>query len=425
MAGTLLGSKWQALQLDPLQKQIVAEIVQYSFAKVSARVAHVVKAPKLKLKKKPVQTLDSSPSKPADSPNKSGLQTYTSREERKMIEAAKAREATQRIRQWRHNASQSRSPLKTYEQLLEEERDTQRQQDLEKQRRVRVEQQDRMQKLKALNERHKREQERLQQLKPMTPQKPLYVELEERFQNEVQLPALQQRKHELARKRDLSNSFTLENVMSHARWYNAVRQSSRTRFSPPQYKRHSYSSSLGAHLVELDKTQADHEERQRQEERRRVRDRQMQYASIVKSVHTPTVDRFKAKEIELRLEILKNPVVKRVRPANSEQTWKPRKYPKNPLVPEPKTPLQSKATDYLSECRERRKEAPPESGLEKPKAARKVAERIEQQALRLENSVVDNPTIPSSVKHLQNVNDLLLKSAKAKLSVLANMSSDN
>lgn len=59
----------------------------------------------------------------------------------------------------------------------------------------------------------------------------------------------------------------------------------------------------------------------------------------------PRVDICKSKEMELRLEKLKNPVMKKF--FSTEDQWKPRKYQKNPLIPEAKPSKKFEKINYL------------------------------------------------------------------------------
>lgn len=126
------------------------------------------------------------------------------------------------------------------------------------------------------------------------------------------------------------------------------------------------SNSRGARLLKDDKKYLEEDQR-RMQERLELMDRQRKYSNNVKELFSPTVDKFKQKELELRLEKFKYPIRKDPfrRSGDSAKSgfaleydgglnWRPRRFSPNLMVPTPKPPPEPKVVDYLADLRRKR-----------------------------------------------------------------------
>jgi hypothetical protein len=204
------------------------------------------------------------------------------------------------------------------------------------------------------------------------------------------------------------------------------------------------------------------DKKQREEEERQARDRlrliekRTRYAELVKEMFIPKTDPTKLMEIEERKKKLHNgpnkpSSVKEWKAeretsvdamsdgeTNAKKNWKPRKFKKNPLVPEPKAKPEPKLVDYLGERRKQRDSYEVEGNIshirvnwedelqkedlspeEKKRRIQEKAAKIEKQVRKSEMLLKSaSPTNLHVLEHHEAVGDALIGSIKAKLALL-------
>ena len=188
--------------------------------------------------------------------------------------------------------------------------------------------------------------------------------------------------------------------------------------------------------------QAKQEKDQASEARKRLLEKKQRYALLVKEMFAPAIDPAKQKELEIIKEKLAHPVshlhknsTSRSLSDNPEtvQQFQPRKFRDNPMLPKPKPRREPvDVVDYLAKQRNNRASSQVMTGkLEciqvqedldqtaRALALKHQADRLEKEARRREALLSQlSPTMPGALDAHENLNDALISSIRAKLSLL-------
>lgn len=195
--------------------------------------------------------------------------------------------------------------------------------------------------------------------------KPLYLKIEENYEEQVLMPELEKKKAELARKREFLQPIRRSEILDHMKKYqetaieSQVRREIQIKNKQLEFK---YNSSACAMKSRFTDRVLEEEKKKKEEMEKAGHDRiqlvekKKKYADIVKEMFVPSIDEFKKQEMLLIQERLKNPVrIKLTEKSISDEENKPkRKWKKNPMVPEPPPKKEAKVVDYLAEKRKKR-----------------------------------------------------------------------
>jgi hypothetical protein len=344
--------------------------------------------------------------------------------------------------------------------------------DIEGMKRLRAEEEEaeKQQRLAEMRMRAEARQEKSEQLRKaeqdyrkLMANRPLYQQIEENYSAGRIMPELERRKEELAKKRQGFRPMNREELDEHARHLEELRQELELRRAKEKSSKllDDRVESSSRHLASkftYSVIQQDNELKQAQavehQEKKRLAAKKKQYASIVKEMFTPTVDSLKQKEMVLIKERLKNPVKSLPKRSTSSvprensmidsiegMSASPvissrRKFKKNPMIPEQRAKLEPKHIDYLGDRRKVREnyaydgvsvkgghwnELEDESMDPEVKAQilKRKAQRAEKEVKRHElllSSV--HPADINGLEAVDKVNDMLIGSIRAKLSML-------
>lgn len=347
--------------------------------------------------------------------------------------------------------------------------------DAEEQKRLKAEEEEykKQQRLAEMRAKAEARQEKSEQLRKaeqdyrkLMQNKPLYKKIEENYTSERMMPGLERRKEEIAKKRQGFRPLNREELEEHARhidemkreleYKRAKEKSVRTLDEQPVTSQRNLASKFTYSVLQHD-TEAKAALEKELQERKRLAEKQKQYAAIVKEMYTPTIDSLKQKEMHLMQERLKNPVKSLAKRSSSsvprdsmmthvnsslgeDYASSPKmshpKFKKNTMIPEKKPKPEPKKVDYLGERRKFRdtyahgevrivSEEWNEFNAEdldiESKAAllKRKAERVEKAAKRQELLLSSaNPADINGLEAVDQVNDMLIGSIKAKLSLL-------
>lgn len=197
-------------------------------------------------------------------------------------------------------------------------------------------------------------------------------------------------------------------------------------------------ASVFTHSVLEQEKKAREEAEQVAEARKKLQEKKQRYALLVKEMFAPAVDPLKRKEMEMIKEKLAAshlPKVSTARSLPSEPVlFKPPRFKENPMVPRPPPKREAKVADYLLEQRQNREKAvfqvsgnldldlsvDPEADDErKAHLLKERTEKLEREAKRRELLLSQaSPTSAGALDAHENLNDALITSIKAKLSLL-------
>lgn len=287
---------------------------------------------------------------------------------------------------------------------------------------------------KELEDAQMRKAQYAEQLK----EKPLHKKIEEKYFEQVEMKELERRKEELAKKRQIFQPLNKSELIEHARKHDQIlREKERNPSAPHVSESHSYHSKFLSEVMKRDSELRAEEERILREKLKRVENKKI-YANCVREMYVPPVDKFKQMEIILRMEKMKNPVIKKkynIEGSTAAQSDSELKR----VVKKKKTSeeiltgkrAKSKVIDYLAEQRNKRKnfdvdedyedEFDVDEELEDWQKAQKFnekAKKLEKKARKAE--MVLNPT-DTSLKNIdatQKVDSMIISSIRAKLNAL-------
>ena len=166
--------------------------------------------------------------------------------------------------------------------------------------------------------------------------KPLYVKIEENYEDQVLMPELEKKKAELARKRELFQPIRKHEIIEHMKRYqeysyeSQVRREQSLKNKEIEFK---YNNSAGVfkskfteNILEEERLKKEEQEKIEQEKKKLI-EKKKKYSSIVKEMFIPSVDVFKRQEMLLIQEKLKHPVTIKLTENRSisDEENKPRK----------------------------------------------------------------------------------------------------
>eukprot|EP01022_Parablepharisma_sp_SALTPOND_P008020 TRINITY_DN135082_c1_g1_i1.p1 TRINITY_DN135082_c1_g1~~TRINITY_DN135082_c1_g1_i1.p1 ORF type:complete len:497 (-),score=94.12 TRINITY_DN135082_c1_g1_i1:2746-4236(-) len=201
--------------------------------------------------------------------------------------------------------------------------------------RIRKLKEESMQKHKQVKEQRQKELEELkihqQKMKMIPEHERLYKKLEERYEKEVMLPMLEQKKQELAKKRGECRKISTEEISEHYRKYRSIVHERTERRKEELEKRLEEENRIRMHQKELrssiteqiQKQYNEFKERQMENQQRKksIRNKMVNYASLVKELKPVTVDELKVAELKKQIESLKHPVRQPKDPKDIKQQY--------------------------------------------------------------------------------------------------------
>jgi len=319
------------------------------------------------------------------------------------------------------------------------------QEKLQKEQELKVQQQ-RQQKVQEMHQKsilRKKELESHKKILREKPEfeKPLYVKLEENFKNNFELPELERRKAELAKKR-LNSSINHEDIKNHKKKYYQVQQENEQR-RKKQLESNSIDNSVHSSMQTksyqsvVEETQSKKTaQTQREELRKQMLSKQRQYGNLVREMFVPRIDPFKKKEMQLRKEAMS---LKRPRPIRREESSLKRlshvehKLRKRPVAKSTTPNIERKKSyvDYLALRRNERKKFDEELKYYQEKAKVDLGSANDYESLKDSIEKADkvlrkgeymikssSPTNFYGIQLEENINQTLLESVRAKLQFL-------
>lgn len=345
----------------------------------------------------------------------------------------------------------------------------------EEQKRLRTEEEEykKQQRLADMRAKAEARQERSEQLRKaeqdyrkLVQEKLITKKLDEVFLFDRMMPELERRKEELAKKRQGFKPINREELEEHARHVDEMRRehelkrlrekSARQLDEQAALSQRHLASKFTYSVIHQD-TEAKAALEREQLEKKRLAEKKRKYAEIVKEMFTPTIDSLKQKEMQLMQERLKNPVKSFAKRSQSSVPREDsrsqvhssldkdlsnspklshRKFKKNTMIPDKKPKPQPMHVDYLGERRKYREtyalgdvnvretdwsDVHDESMDPEVKALllKRKVQRVEKEAKRQELLLSSiNPSDINGLEAVDKVNDMLIGSIKAKLSML-------
>ncbi|CAG9323165.1 unnamed protein product [Blepharisma stoltei] len=291
--------------------------------------------------------------------------------------------------------------------------------------------------------------------------KPFYIVMEEKYKNEIEMPELEKRKIELAKKRQQVQPISLEEILDHAKKYKEITKEAQLRREREKHKWGMDNSIQSFTTPSRTQTYYDSESKEEElkrdhDERLKKREKQKRYGEIVRELFYPTIDekkRFEIQKIKDRLNLPK--ILKPIKESTYEKLnrstdaiqgieKKPKKVKKERNISEhvSKTPdVKSKTivVDYLAERRAEKSHL--EHDLhrlftkqevhwnddfsdipfaEKAKLIKEKSKSIEKTA-RMHEILAKStsPTHPEALKIEEHINEMLLQAVRAKLNLIS------
>lgn len=157
---------------------------------------------------------------------------------------------------------------------------------------------------KKLQRRHEMEITKLHFL-DKTPEtvKPKFVIMEEKYKNEIEMPELERRKLELAKKRQKLGSVGIEEIAEHAKIYKEIAKEAQIRRDREKIKRgidntvYNYTSPTKASKINYESEAPDEKMRREHDEKVKKSEKIRRYGEIVKELFYPTIDENKRAEM--------------------------------------------------------------------------------------------------------------------------------
>lgn len=336
----------------------------------------------------------------------------------------------------------------------EREESLQRRQDIEKQEKLRLEQEyqlkkdsEKINRLKTLKEQSEKRKIQLnlsKQIESPVKYLPLFKQIEDNYYLNHQMPELERRKRELESKRELFKPISLSEIREHAEKSKQMLDIVKTRKKNVSCQLrdkifHDMRTKFTEIVLENDKKLRQEPELLKQA-KKKLAEKKKKYAKLVGELYHPSVDKFKEQEMKLIKARLEFPVKFKIRDSintnSSSQhsrslSAQNRKWKKNSMLPDPPEPKKmGKKTLYLEEQRNKRDRSLDirkigldwEHELSKITDSREKQRFLKKKAKVLENEAknyerfLDGERINLEVA--DHVNDLLINSIRAKLSYL-------
>lgn len=290
--------------------------------------------------------------------------------------------------------------------------------------------------------------------------KPRYVQIEQRYEESIALPNLEEKKHRLAELRKYFAPIKHEELQEHAKHYDEMK---RTQIEATQHKykqpKHTDPDPSKLYYKGRYGEIVDQEDREFKEalvkqdvERRRLIEKRKQYGVLVTDIYKPETNFRLTADVKQREATIKNTRTSLLSPPKSgsittrksynvkdidfRKSIETKAFKPNPMVPKPKEKKSPKQLDFLAEQRKRRDriflEMEPRN-IDKmswdetnmPETTRERGELILKADKQIERAkrqdLVLSSVNPASLKNLQareEVDDAIVDSLKAKLAVL-------
>lgn len=268
-------------------------------------------------------------------------------------------------------------------------------------------------------------------------EKPLHKRIEEKYVENVEMKELERRKEELAKKRQIFQPLNKSELLEHARKHDQLLREKEKNASASFFQdSQSYHSKFLTEVMKRESEQKAEEERTLRDKLKRIENKKI-YANCVREMYVPPVDRFKQMEIVLRMEKMKNPVIKKkfniegstAAQSDSElkRVVKKRKKSEDSLNGKR---AKSKAVDYLAELRAKRKdfdlyeddefeiEEDEVEDWEKAQKLSKKAMMLDKKARKVEMTINPGDTSLKNIDATKKVDSMIISSIKAKLNAL-------
>lgn len=289
-------------------------------------------------------------------------------------------------------------------------------------------QQKKQQLLEDLSQKAKIRQEELQRQKKVlneSPQciKPKYIEMAENYKQLYEIPELERRKAELAKKRNMFQPISRQDWLEHMRKYNNLSvEAEKKRLKTLEEKTFD-----NIHLVNKAKKEIELKNELIKRNMKSLAEKRKHYSQVVREVFAPKVE-VKEKTSE-KVSEENEKINKKIQEIRTSVDQMPKVVIKKNKKLESKTPdIKIVKLDYLAEKRKERSafkdydvqfpKVEIDLNGEKSKALqnlKKIDQIILSQNHRLRNS---DPSNLQSLELEANINDLLTQSIKAKLSLL-------
>lgn len=310
-----------------------------------------------------------------------------------------------------------------------------------------------LEKMQERTRRRKKELEEAEyrrlQYQDLLHEKPLYQKIEERYFDQIEMKEFERRKEELAKKRINFQPLNKSELLEHAKKHDQIlkEKEKNSNFSIINESK-TYNSKNILEVIKRDNEKKAEEERVLREKLQRIENKK-QYGQVVRDLYAPAVDKFKQMELLLRMEKLKNPVVKKkfnFEGSTAAQSDSEIRIPKKKIRNEQEAEVDkglknrranSKVVDYLAVCRARRINGEIDEYLEdsfedyeendlraKAKKLQIKAEKLDKKAKRAELSL---HSVNSGIRNIENsekVDAIIISAIKAKLGAL-NLANNN
>lgn len=270
--------------------------------------------------------------------------------------------------------------------------------------------------------------------------KPLYQKIQEKYIEDVEFKELEKRKLELAKKRMMFQPMSRQELIEHMKRHDSnIKEREKSPNMSTISERPFPKSKFLEEITKKEKELKLEEERQMKEKMKRLENKKT-YADTIRELYTPTIDKFKQTELLLRLEKLKNPVIKKKfhyensTAAQSDSEIK-RSNNKKIKIIESIERNKSKPIDYLAERRKKRENYELTSSFRdndweevldedlpsdrKYEIIQKKAKKLDEKAKKAELLIGStNLAQPKNLENSKKADSMLISSIKAKLEVL-------
>jgi hypothetical protein len=316
----------------------------------------------------------------------------------------------------------------------------------------------------AEKELRRREQQRLilkserdQAFKAVLKSKPRFVQIEERYEEQVVLPQLEEKKQRLAEIRSHFAPMRHEDMQEHTKQYEEMKrtvmelsQHKATQLVSGQDTARQYYRGKCGEVVEQEERELKEALKREKQERRKVIERRTLYGVKATEIYKPDIDSKLSAYVKQNQLTIKNPRVTTSSPRNLspgktydvkdidfKTNLTPRmKFKPNPMVPKPKERKSSVHVDFLAEQRKRRDQMVlgdthksfdkiswgEGQVLDSSRDLDELMGKADQQLKRAKrHELILSSLLPTSMKNLEAqeaVDDAIVDSLKAKLVVL-------
>ncbi|OMJ81567.1 hypothetical protein SteCoe_3997 [Stentor coeruleus] len=462
MANQYLESQLKSLNLkESFQTAIESAVhkVVDVFLMSLAKSALTLPEKRQRFKAKPAKVEESPTPKPK--PDKQHREGYFKEQQKKVEETKEFTKKLEEDRINRQKRVQERERELRNKALQEIEEQKIRQIELEK--KLEEDKQRKLAELVQKSEIRKRHIEEVKQetAKRSVSSKPLYMQMEDAYKQQVLMPQLEQHKAELAKKRILYQPLDREEFKDHIKKHEEIRREQEYRrkkeFKQKILEAEVNSASFNLQskftlaILEEERNKKDELEKIKEEKQVHINKR-LQYARLVKEMFPPVINEskkfipeseLKSKKTHKRAYSNENSRDKSIEKKKisvvdykSEIGIVPkRQWKKNPLVPEPKQAKEKVIVDYLADKRKERENPPTdvknlhielEKELLDENFDKAKAQKIKQKADRVDKVAKQQERLIESLKNDgvkgievgDQVNDMIISSIRAKLALL-------